>query len=105
VAGTGEEFSVYPEDMQAVAPTFSRQSTNLQDALNTLNRTLDGLGSPWGSDKQGHQFGAAYTPQHDSLVKAIGVLVQGLESIHDGLSAHANNHARADEHSSGSFKR
>ncbi len=58
---------------------------------------------PWGGDKQGKQFGDAYTPQHDALVRAIRVLVQGMESIHDGLSAHVDNHVAGDLHTSAAF--
>jgi len=99
----GGQFSIHPEDIRAVAPTFSRESANLQEALSTLRQTLDGLGAPWGDDKQGRQFGHAYTPQRDALVNAIGVLVRGLESIHDGLSAHVDNHLQGDRHVKNSF--
>ncbi|WP_063774918.1 WXG100 family type VII secretion target [Kitasatospora azatica] len=99
MADTGGQFTIHPGDVQAVAPTFSQQSASLQTALESLKQSLTGLGAPWGDDKQGKEFGDAYSPPHDSVIASIGVLVQGLESIHDGLAAHADNHTRADQYS------
>ncbi|MCX4745569.1 WXG100 family type VII secretion target [Kitasatospora sp. NBC_01287] len=94
----GGEFSVRPADMQSVAPTFSKESGDLKTALDTLKKNLGSVGAPWGDDKQGKQFSDAYTPPHDQLITAIGVLVQGLQSINDGLAAHADNHTGADQY-------
>ncbi|QTZ96114.1 WXG100 family type VII secretion target [Streptomyces auratus AGR0001] len=105
MAGSRDEFSVHPEDMKSVAPTFSRESANLGKALNALKHSLSGLGAPWGDDEQGKKFGHSYTPKRDEIFKAIGVLVKGLDSIHDGLNAHAENHAHADHHTASTFKR
>jgi uncharacterized protein YukE len=91
--------------MRSVAPQFATQSARLDKALGALKDTLDGLGAPWGDDKQGKQFGHAYTPQRDTIIKAVGILVEGLGSIHDGLSAHADNHTDADRHNANAFKR
>jgi uncharacterized protein YukE len=100
VAGSsaGDSFSINPAEVQSVAPQFSTASTDLQTALTQLTTALGALGAPWGNDTQGEQFGNAYTPQHDALIKSFGVLVTGLASIHDGLSAHADNHSGADAH-------
>ncbi|MFF4652535.1 WXG100 family type VII secretion target [Streptomyces sp. NPDC001380] len=85
-------------------PTFSWESAHLDRALSTLRQTLDGLGAPWGADAQGTQFGDAYTPQRDALFRATGVLVQGLEGIHEGLSAHTDNHVHGDRHTKSTFR-
>ncbi|MDT0455535.1 WXG100 family type VII secretion target [Streptomyces sp. DSM 41527] len=99
------QFSVHPEDMKSVAPTFGTQSAHLNEALGTLKHTLDGLGAPWGEDKQGKQFAHSYAPQRDAILEALGVLVKGLDSIHDGLTHHADNHAEGDRHAAGHFRR
>ncbi|MFF7632395.1 WXG100 family type VII secretion target [Kitasatospora sp. NPDC008050] len=96
--------SIYPAEITAQAPTFATESTDLETALSTLQSTLAGLGSPWGADKQGAEFSAAYHPPHDAVIKAVGTLVQGLASIHEGLTAHAANHADADAYSAGKLR-
>lgn len=93
-AATG--FSIHPADVLAAAPNFTTQSDKLKEAVTNLEGTLTGLGSPWGADDQGKKFADAYTPQHTALVKSLGVLVQGLASVHLGLEAMAGNHQGAD---------
>lgn len=88
-----------------MAPEFAAQSTNLGAALGVVKGTLNGLGAPWGDGEQGKQFGGAYTPQRDAIIKAVGVPVEGLSSISDGLSAHADNHPDADRHNARIFPR
>lgn len=96
--GASGEISIHPDEITAQAPTFATESDALSNALHRLQSSLDGLGQPWGQDKQGNQFGSAYTPQRDAVLKALGTLVTGLNSIHEGLSSHAANHAETDAH-------
>lgn len=98
MAGNGGQFTINPAEINGEAPKFSTASTDLQTALTTLNRSLAALGSPWGDDSQGAAFGKAYSPQQTAITKSLAVLVQGLESIHEGLAAHADNHAGTDAH-------
>ena len=104
MSGASGVISIHPAEIQAQAPVFGRESDQLAQALATLQRSLAALGEPWGGDKQGTEFAAAYTPQHDSIVKAIGVLVQGLESIHDGLNVNVANHVDGDAHIAGTIR-
>ncbi|MFF3518675.1 WXG100 family type VII secretion target [Streptomyces sp. NPDC002573] len=96
--GASGDISIHPDEITAQAPTFAAGSDDLTNALRQLQSSLDGLGTPWGSDKQGAQFGAAYSPQRDAVLKALGILVAGLNSIHEGLTTHAANHTETDAH-------
>ncbi|MER6303774.1 WXG100 family type VII secretion target [Kitasatospora sp. NPDC001539] len=99
----GPEFKIRPGDLKDAAPTFEAQSKALKDALDKLRKALAEAGSPWGSDKQGNEFAAAYNPPHDHVLSALDVLVQGLDSINTGLHAHADNHTDADNHARKNF--
>jgi WXG100 family type VII secretion target len=98
MAGDSGQFTINPDEINGEAPKFSTASADLQTALTTLNHSLAALGSPWGDDSQGTAFGRAYSPQQAAITKALAVLVQGLASIHEGLAAHADNHAGTDAH-------
>lgn len=104
-SSAGGGFSINPAEVQSVAPQFTTASTDLQTALTKLTSALGGLGAPWGGDAQGEQFGNAYAPQHDALTKSFGVLVTGLASIHEGLSAHADNHSGNDTHTAAAINK
>ncbi|MBD0690756.1 WXG100 family type VII secretion target [Streptomyces sp. CBMA123] len=94
----GPEFKLRPGDLKDAAPTFENQSKALKEALDKLRKSLTEAGSPWGGDKQGNEFAAAYNGPHDHVLSALDVLVTGLGSIATGLQAHADNHTGADDH-------
>ncbi|MCX4747619.1 hypothetical protein OG455_19205 [Kitasatospora sp. NBC_01287] len=102
--GGGAGFSVHPADILTAAPDFTTQSDRLGSAVTNLESTLKDLGSPWGADDQGKKFGDAYDPRHTALVKSLGVLVQGMASIHLGLEAMAGNHQGTDTTAATSLK-
>lgn len=104
MADSSGQFTINPAEIHAQAPKFSAASGDLQAALNTLNHSLAALGSPWGDDSQGAAFGKAYSPQQAAITKSLGVLVQGLESINEGLAAHADNHSQADSHAAAKLR-
>ncbi|MEV7596725.1 hypothetical protein AB0O91_04980 [Kitasatospora sp. NPDC089797] len=94
----GPEFKIRPGDLTDAAPTFENQGKALKDALDNLRKSLTAAGSPWGGDKQGNEFAAAYNTPHDHVLSALDVLVTGLGSIGPTLRAHADNHTGADDH-------
>lgn len=98
VKAGGPEFKVRPGELKDAAPTFETQGKALKEAVDKLRKTLADAGSPWGDDKQGHEFSQAYKDPHDNVLKALDVLVKGLGSIHDGLVAHADNHTDTDNY-------
>ncbi|WST81363.1 hypothetical protein OG762_10130 [Streptomyces sp. NBC_01136] len=55
--GKGMVLHIRTADLKRAAPDFHEGAKNLSTALTTLVTTLDGLGKPWGDDKQGKEFG------------------------------------------------
>jgi uncharacterized protein YukE len=92
VSDRGEMLDISTDDLRSSAPTFARESDRLRDAAAALKSTLDGLASPWGDDKQGKEFEAAYGPNRAKIEHAVGILVQGLASVHTAMADMADNH-------------
>lgn len=92
MTGRGEILDISTDDLRSTAPAFAAQSDALRQAAARLKSTLDGLGSPWGDDKQGKKFEAAYGPNVTKIEHVVGILVQGLASIHEAMADMADNH-------------
>ncbi|MFI1965331.1 WXG100 family type VII secretion target [Streptomyces pathocidini] len=91
-------------DLQSSAPTFQHQSEALRQAAQTLRTTLDNLGAPWGGDEQGREFENAYAPNWAAIEQSVGVLVEGLASIHLAMKKMAEGHAGNEALTEGMFK-
>ncbi|WP_456293643.1 hypothetical protein [Streptomyces mirabilis] len=65
--GDGMVLHIHTADLKRAAPDFHEGANNLSKALTTLVTTLDSLGKPWGDDKQGKEFGDAYSPQQKKI--------------------------------------
>ncbi|MFE3187175.1 hypothetical protein ACFXKR_41030 [Streptomyces violascens] len=90
-------------DIKSAAPVFQEQAKNLSKALTTLITTLDGLGKPWGEDKQGKEFEDVYAPVQKKIEGAAGILVLGLTSIHEALVDLSDGHVDNDKLIEGMF--
>jgi uncharacterized protein YukE len=90
-------------DLKRAAPDFHTAAKDLSKALTALVKSLDGLGEPWGHDKQGKEFGSAYKPQQKKLESAAGILVLGLTSIHEAMDDLADGHVDNDQLIAGMF--
>ncbi|MEU9098036.1 hypothetical protein [Streptomyces sp. NPDC048361] len=90
-------------DIKSAAPVFQEQAKNLSEALTTLITTLDGLGKPWGEDKQGKEFEDVYAPVQKKIESATGILVLGLTSIHEALVDLSDGHVDNDKLIEGMF--
>ncbi|MFG2718449.1 hypothetical protein ACGFW5_09120 [Streptomyces sp. NPDC048416] len=90
-------------DIKSAAPVFQEQAKNLSKALTTLIATLDGLGKPWGEDKQGKEFEDVYAPVQKKIESAAGILVLGLTSIHEALVDLSDGHVDNDKLIEGMF--
>ncbi|MER5685329.1 MULTISPECIES: hypothetical protein [unclassified Streptomyces] len=97
MADQGKILDISTHDLKVAAPTFSKQSSDLSDALVALKTALGNLGSPWGDDKQGKAFHAAYAPNEKAIKQSAGILVDGLASIHLALTDMADGHIDNDE--------
>ncbi|MBY8887321.1 hypothetical protein K7472_21120 [Streptomyces sp. PTM05] len=99
----GKVLDIKTADLKVSAPVFQTQAEALSSALTTLIKTLDGLGTPWGEDKQGKEFEKAYSPQQKAIESATGILVLGLTSIHEAMSDMADGHIANDQLIAGMF--
>ncbi|MEU6662246.1 hypothetical protein [Streptomyces sp. NPDC046821] len=99
----GKVLDIKTADIKASAPVFHEQAKNLSKALTTLVTTLDNLGKPWGDDKQGKEFGDAYSPQQKKIESSAGILVLGLTSIHEALVDLSDGHVDNDDLIAGMF--
>ncbi|MFD8422939.1 hypothetical protein [Streptomyces sp. NPDC059466] len=90
-------------DLKRAAPDFQTAAVDLGKALTALVKSLDGLGEPWGNDKQGKEFGDSYKPLQKKIESAAGTLVLGLTSIHEAMADLADGHVDNDELIAGMF--
>ena len=90
-------------DLKRAAPDFQQGAIDLGKALTTLIQSLDGLGEPWGGDKQGTEFGNAYKPLQKKIESGAGILVLGLTSIHEAMTDLADGHVDNDQLIAGMF--
>ncbi|KAF5998027.1 hypothetical protein [Streptomyces sp. WAC00263] len=101
--GDGMVLHIHTADLKRAAPDFHEGAKNLSKALTTLVTTLDSLGKPWGEDKQGKEFGDAYSPQQKKIESAAGTLVLGLVSIHEAMNDLADGTVDNDQLIAGMF--
>ncbi|MFF3583431.1 hypothetical protein [Streptomyces mirabilis] len=101
--GDGMVLHIHTADLKRAAPDFHEGAKNLSKALTTLVTTLDSLGKPWGDDKQGKEFGDAYSPMQKKLESAAGTLVLGLVSIHEAMNDLADGTVDNDQLIAGMF--
>ncbi|GHF02439.1 hypothetical protein ACWDSD_32140 [Streptomyces spiralis] len=90
-------------DIKRAAPDFHKGAEDLSKALTVLVKSLDGLGEPWGHDKQGNEFGDAYKPLQKKIESSAGILVLGLTSIHEAMVDMADGHVDNDRLIAGIF--
>lgn len=99
----GSEVQVEAAEVRAAAPRFSEAADDIATALSTLQGALDGLGAFWGDDDKGAEFGAAYKPQADRLLAALGPVGEGVRSIDPALVASASGYEHTDRSAHGRF--
>jgi uncharacterized protein YukE len=80
-----EILDIKTADLKAAAPTFHEQSVALAKAAKALEKKLAALGAPWGDDEQIAEFAKTYKTNHTHVSHAVGILVDGLQSIHDAM--------------------
>lgn len=79
---------VNPELVRVAALKTAQVRDRISTALNTLESTIDGLGSPWGEDRYGHEFA------HGSDGGYVAAR-QKLAKLTDDLAKTGGNHSDA----------
>ncbi|WP_240649106.1 hypothetical protein [Streptomyces sp. Z26] len=104
--GDGKEvLDISTKDLKSAAPTFGTQSGELLKAAEALGTKLDALGRPWGGEEQVAEFASKYTAQRASIENAVGILVQGLASVHVAMTDMADGHVDNEEAIRGMFNK
>jgi uncharacterized protein YukE len=104
--GDGKEvLDISTKDLKSAAPTFQTQSGELLKAALALGTKLDGLGQPWGGEEQVREFAEKYAEQRSSIESAVGVLVQGLASVHAAMADMADGHVDNEDAIRGIFNK
>ncbi|MGH8902484.1 MAG: WXG100 family type VII secretion target [Egibacteraceae bacterium] len=91
-----DQIDVGSETLRTAGAAFVKESPPLEDALDRLRSTLDGLGEPWGDDDPGTSFGKGYKPNAQALMNALGTLVKGLATTGEGLGRMGGNYDGSD---------
>lgn len=100
---TGKVLNISTQDLKEAAPTFEEQGKALGDAAKALKESLAVLGSPWGEDEQGQEFGDAYSLKRKELERGVGILVAGLRSIHAAMTDMSDGYVDDEELIEGMF--
>ncbi|WP_419998342.1 WXG100 family type VII secretion target [Streptomyces boninensis] len=87
-----EVLGISVTDVKAAAPAFSEQSRALYEAASRLQTKLAGLGKPWGGDDKGQEFERALEPQALEVDRAVGILIEGLASVHAAMKDMSDGH-------------
>ena len=78
-----------------MAPRFDTESQRLHQAHQRLTAALEAVGAAWGDDRQGVEFGTAFTAHQERLDQTLRTLREGLASIGPGLRTMADNYEQA----------
>ncbi|WP_441245469.1 WXG100 family type VII secretion target [Kitasatospora sp. McL0602] len=102
-AGGGGDFVLKPWELHGEGREFENISNDFGRAAMTLEQGLAGLGTPWGTDKPGHAFGAAYTEAQPQLVAGLHGLASQLGSVGTGLHTMADSVSGTEDEVAASF--
>jgi hypothetical protein len=96
VADSG--FSVNTDAMRPAVDGLKSLGDRLQQITRHLESTLDGLGTPWGDDKNGHSFFKQYGPARDQSLTGAASMADAVHGVADGISSMIDNYEKIDEH-------
>lgn len=99
-SGGGGKINVTPQDIANAAKAFYTAQSDLYNAWNTLQTTLDGNAGMAGDDDPAKSFNAKYSRGVQAAWKALRSSTLTLGGISEGLTQTANNFIKADHHSS-----
>jgi hypothetical protein len=78
-------FSIQVDDFAAVAPKFTSAGHELEAVVKAQSAVLDGLGSFWGKEAHGPEFGDKYHPLIAKVLALAGASGVAVEGVGDGL--------------------
>ncbi|MET8697466.1 hypothetical protein ACFVUH_07360 [Kitasatospora sp. NPDC058032] len=99
----GGEFVIKPWELHGEGREFERISADFGKAATALEQGLAALGSPWGGDKPGSGFAAAYREAHGGLLGGLRGLAGRLGTVGAGLHGMAERTADTDTSAASGF--
>jgi hypothetical protein len=99
----GGQFEIVPESLVSASDGLARSADDHAAAVQKLQSSVLGAGSPWGSDEIGSMFGAAYEEVSRLGIEALNALTEGMRGTADGLQAMARNTRQTDQDSAAAF--
>jgi hypothetical protein len=79
------------------APAFTRAGGAIGDAVSLVTSQLEGLGTFWGNDAAGQQFGAVYAPYQAQLLQLLAIVSGEVAGITDGINKMADEYHIAEQ--------
>ncbi|MGW6917129.1 hypothetical protein ACWGB8_25350 [Kitasatospora sp. NPDC054939] len=99
----GAEFTIKPWEVHGEGREFEKISADWARAAAALEQKLAALGTPWGLDRPGSAFAAAYREAQGSLLGGLNGLGGRLGHVGAGLHAMAERTADADTTAAAGF--
>lgn len=90
-------FSVDPEALQAVAPLYGAQASELAQIYETLVTKLQADWGCWGADAAGQHFASIYVPAVTNLLDQMRTACGGYESTATGINRWVQNLVDSDQ--------
>ena len=81
----GNSFEVNPDGLAAPASNMRSLGSRLDALLKHMESTLDGLGQPWGEDKNGKEFLKQYNPAREQVLEGLQSMAESVYGVADGL--------------------
>lgn len=79
-------FSVNADAMTPAVDGLAQLGDRLGQITQNLESTLDGLGTPWGEDKNGHNFFQQYGKSRDQTLSGMSSMVDAVHGVSKGIN-------------------
>ncbi|MEU1504851.1 hypothetical protein [Kitasatospora sp. NPDC005748] len=99
----GGTFALKPWELHGEGREFEKISEDFGKAVSTLEQSLAALGSPWGQDRPGSGFAAAYKDARGGLLGGLRGLAGQLGQVGSGLHTMAERTVDAETAAAAGF--
>ncbi|GAA2813952.1 hypothetical protein RMN57_17820 [Kitasatospora sp. CM 4170] len=99
----GGSFVLKPWELHGEGREFEKISADFGKAAGALEQGLAALGTPWGQDRPGSGFAAAYREAQGGLIGGLRGLAGGLGRVGTGLHTMAERTADAETSAAAGF--
>jgi len=90
-------FSVNADGMTPAVEGLAQLGDRLGQITQHLESTLDGLGTPWGDDKNGHSFFQQYGKSRDQSLSGMSSMVDAVHGVSKGINTMIKGYNNIDD--------